>query len=46
MAYIDGQAVVRLAADELQVDPSVEQLLSCIANIDQVQSTVVYSHHD
>lgn len=38
LAFVDGQAVVRLAADELQQAPSQEQLLGCIANREQVMS--------
>jgi hypothetical protein len=38
MAYIDGAVVVKIAADELLVEPSIEELLSCIANCEQVSS--------
>jgi hypothetical protein len=38
MAYIDGAVVVKIAADELLVEPTIEELLSCIANCEQVSS--------
>ena len=37
MAYIDGKTVVQLAADEL-TQPSTDDLLQCIVNIDQVNT--------
>jgi hypothetical protein len=39
MAYIDGQAVVRLAQDELE-EPTTTQLLECFANFDQVSKLI------
>ncbi len=37
VAYIDGKTVIELAADELR-KPSVDELLQCIVNIDQVNT--------
>eukprot|EP00945_MAST-04E_sp_MAST-4E-sp1_P006243 g6243.t1 len=37
VAYIDGKTVVQLAADEL-TQPSTDDLLQCIVNIDQVNT--------
>ena len=39
MAFIDGQAVARLAQDEL-AQLTTDRLLACIANVDQVQTFI------
>ncbi len=41
MAYIDGHSVINLAERaELETRPTAEELLNCIANIDQVGSLI------